>query len=153
MKFFVLYKVYENRGKYIQFINTYIHWCYMLKSWRPLYWLLSIFSPFSLLPSLVCFYCTVHHLNHSPVNIVNSLALLSFHCTWDPGGFKRKITEYKALQIVATVNPCSASSIWASAMPGYPISFSSLAHSSSTVIVSNTHHFCKNCPHHLFPHS
>ena len=51
-------------------------------------------------------------------------ATLTSHHIWVPECFKRKITKYKTLQIVATINPWLASWIWASVMPGNPISFS-----------------------------
>lgn len=95
----------------------------------------------------------IHHLNHLPEHIFNSLAPLSFHCTWAPECSERKITKYKTLQIVATINPWSASSIGASVMPTNHISFPSLALSSSVVIVSTIHHFSKNSPYYRFPYS
>lgn len=98
-----------------------------------------LFLPYSALITLY-----IHHFNHLPVNIFNSLAPLSFHCTWAPECSERKITKYKTLQIVATINPWSASSIWAPVMPSNHISFPSLAISFSVVLVSTIHLFSKN---------
>lgn len=86
--------------------------------WLLLYFVLSLTG----LLTLSLLHCT--SLKPLTCQYIQFSATLSSHHIWVPECFRRKITKYKTLQIVVTINPWLASWIWVSVMPGNPISFS-----------------------------